>query len=158
MLPFIPAHPALPAALAADIAAQPGIEGVTVMGGEPFAQAEAVADLLRRVRAAGLSTMVFSGYTLAELRAGEPAWAALLAATDLLVDGRYDAAQRVTDRRWIGSANQQVHFLTERYGFLADRWPRRNTVELRLRGGEVTLNGFPIAGATRIGRKRGGEA
>src|SRR5688572_13495196 len=40
-----------------------GIEGVTLLGGEPFAHAEGAAELAERVQAAGLSVMIFSGYT-----------------------------------------------------------------------------------------------
>src|SRR5690606_38213583 len=106
-----------------------------LLGGEPFAQAEALADVARRVREqAGLSAMVFTGYTLEQLRAAQrPDWDALLGATDLLVDGLYVREQFETRRRWIGSANQRAHFLTDRYARLADDrdgWPREgNTIE-----------------------------
>jgi hypothetical protein len=46
-----------------------GIEGVSLLGGEPFEQPAAVAELCAGVRALGLSVMVFSGFTLAELKA-----------------------------------------------------------------------------------------
>src|SRR5262249_21516449 len=46
-----------------------GIEGVTLLGGEPLAHAAGAAALARGVRALGLSVMVFSGYTLDEARA-----------------------------------------------------------------------------------------
>ena len=48
-----------------------GIEGVTFTGGEPFLQARALARVAGRVRAAGLSVMVFTGHELDEL-GGEP--------------------------------------------------------------------------------------
>src|SRR5262245_1763329 len=51
------------------VAAMPqGIEGITLLGGEPTAHAISAARLARRVRDLGLSVMVFSGYTLDELR------------------------------------------------------------------------------------------
>ena len=101
-------------ALAATILATPGIEGVTFSGGEPFAQAGALAALAAQVRAAGLSVFVFTGYELAALTT--PSHRALLALTDVLVTGPYIAAARATGLTWRGSANQQVHFLTHRYG------------------------------------------
>ena len=79
------------------ILATPGIEGVTLLGGEPFAQAAAAAELCRHVRQRGLSTMVFSGYALGELD-NVPDAPALLAATDLLVDGRYEHERPDTTR------------------------------------------------------------
>jgi anaerobic ribonucleoside-triphosphate reductase activating protein len=134
------------AALAAEALATPGIEGVSLLGGEPFAQAAPLAELAQRVRAGGLSVMVYSGFTLAELRARhDAATDALLAATDLLVDGRYDREQPDTQRRWIGSRNQVLHFLSARYRSNDPRFTRANSVELRLRDGVLTINGWPAA-------------
>ena len=50
-------------------AAQDGVEGVTLLGGEPLAHAAGAAALARAVRERGLTVMVFSGYTLEEARA-----------------------------------------------------------------------------------------
>src|SRR5437660_3688563 len=89
-------------------AAERNIEGITLLGGEPLAHAVGAAALARRVRALGLTVMVFSGYTLAEARQmSDPAVAELLAHTDILVDGPYLRERPETRRRWIGSANQQ---------------------------------------------------
>src|SRR5215468_1081556 len=43
-----------------------GIEGITLLGGEPLAHAAAGAALAWQVRQRGLSVMIFSGYTLEE--------------------------------------------------------------------------------------------
>ncbi len=141
--------------IAAEVLETSGIEGVSFLGGEPFSQAEALARLARRCRAAGLSVMVFSGYTLGHLRAADrPGWSELLAVTDLLVDGPYLRERHSTARRWIGSDNQRVHFLTERYRELADDtggWDAGpNTLELRLAGTELTINGFPHPDVSRL--------
>ncbi|MDC0717868.1 4Fe-4S single cluster domain-containing protein [Nannocystis bainbridge] len=130
-----------------------GAEGVSLLGGEPFAQAEGLAPLAEGVRARGLSVMIFSGYTLAELQARGPAAARLLAATDLLVDGRFEAKARSQTRRFIGSDNQVLHFLSDRYAQDDPKFAGGNTVELRIRGGEITLNGWPLLGPrTRVTR------
>jgi anaerobic ribonucleoside-triphosphate reductase activating protein len=124
------------------------IEGLTLIGGEPFAHARDAAELAERVRQGELSVMIFSGYTLAELRGmSDEHVARLLAATDILVDGPYVREQPETRRRWIGSANQQVHFLTDRCRADDPRWLLPNTLELRLHDGELTVNGFPAAKA-----------
>src|SRR5262245_22503121 len=61
-------------------AAELGVEGITLLGGEPLAHADGAAALARAVHALGLSVMVFSGYTLAEARRlDDPAVADLLA-------------------------------------------------------------------------------
>lgn len=134
--------------LAQEILSTPDIEGLTVIGGEPFAQAEALASLAQKVRAGGLSVMVFSGYTFAQLSTSkDPNRARLLAEIDLLIDGPYVASKHVDDRRWVGSSNQRAHFLTERYAHMREEqegWdPTPNTTELRWRGGELIINGFP---------------
>ena len=109
--------------------------------------------------------MVFSGYTLAEAHAlAEPAVAELLDLTDILVDGPYLSGQPDTERRWIGSRNQRIHFLTNRYRADDPCWRHaRNTLEIRLADGAVTINGFPGvrrlvcgSGSGRGGRRREG--
>lgn len=120
------------------------IEGITLLGGEPIAQAEGAAELVRGASNLGLSVMIFSGYTLEELRAmSEPAVADLLVHTDLLVDGPYIREQPESRRRWIGSTNQRIHCLTDRYRADDPCWRQSNTLELRYHNGELTVNGFP---------------
>jgi anaerobic ribonucleoside-triphosphate reductase activating protein len=129
-------------ALAADV------EGVTFLGGEPFSQARALADVAEAVRKHGLSVMVFSGYALEELRGmSDVDVDRLLRATDLLVDGRYEAGLRTTSIRWIGSTNQVMHFLTPRYAPHDPRFRAPNHIELRTDGRRYTLNGWPARGA-----------
>ena len=88
--------------------------------------------------------MVYSGYRLEELRA-RPQAQRLLKAIDLLVDGRYEQSQPEKQRRWLGSSNQVMHFLTERYSPLDPRFSTSNTVELRLTKTGLTINGWPHA-------------
>ena len=105
---------AIPVAeLAAQLAATPGIEGLSLSGGEPLQQPAAAAALLDAARALGLSTLAFSGYTEAEIRA-LPGGPEVLARLDVLIDGRYVAGDRLaTGLR--GSANQRIRLLTARY-------------------------------------------
>src|SRR5437899_1012158 len=94
------------------------VEGITLMGGEPLAHAAGAALLARAVRERGLSVMVFSGFTLEEARQMlDPAVNELIGQTDILVDGPYVRELPDTERRWIGSTNQRIHFLTERYHY-----------------------------------------
>ncbi|HTL37908.1 MAG TPA: 4Fe-4S single cluster domain-containing protein [Kofleriaceae bacterium] len=90
-----------------------GSEGLSLSGGEPLQQAEAAAAVLDAARALGLSTLAFSGYTIDEIRA-LPHGPDVLARLDVLIDGRYVAAERfATGLR--GSANQRIQLLTGRY-------------------------------------------
>ena len=148
--------------LLAEILAIPEIEGVSFLGGEPTAQAAPVLDLARHVRAHGLSVMVFSGHTLAELRARhDPDIDALLAVTDLLVDGPYLREQPETRRRWIGSSNQVMHFLSDRYSPADPRFEQANTIEIRLDRTGLVVNGWPgaarLLGGNRVRRRQGGQ-
>lgn len=127
------------------ICAEPGLEGITLLGGEPFDQAESVAAIARYVRRRGMGVVTFSGFTKARLSSGEqPGWLELLAETDLLIDGAYEQVQHDLSRPWVGSTNQQYHFLTGRYGY-SDVSPgtHPNRVEMRIRrDGVVRLNGM----------------
>jgi anaerobic ribonucleoside-triphosphate reductase activating protein len=98
--------------------------------------------------------MVFSGFTLEEARAmADQAMAELLSWTDILVDGPYLREEPETQRRWIGSANQRIHFLSDRYRADDPRWQLPNTLEVRLRGLELTVNGFPARSAIGLWRR-----
>lgn len=93
------------------------LEGITISGGEPFMQAEPVAELSRRCQAIGLGVILFSGYRRAEIEqrsARDRAVAALLRSIDLLIDGRY--LHELNDSVGMrGSSNQTLHFLSDRY-------------------------------------------
>jgi anaerobic ribonucleoside-triphosphate reductase activating protein len=148
-------------AIAERLANATGVEGVSILGGEPFEQAAGVAELARRVRTRGLTVMVYSGYTLAELReqaARDAGVAALLGEIDLLVDGRYDRDRPEPPppigRRWLGSTNQVMHYLTAAYSADDPRMHAANTVEVHWRDGKLVVNGWPSGAAALLNRKR----
>lgn len=120
-----------------------GIEGITFLGGEPVEQAAAVAELARAVRAMGLSVVVFTGYTRGQLRQKrDPGVDHLLAQTDLLIDGPFVQEQFDISRPWVGSSNQQYHFLTDRYS-PKDLQNIRNRIEVRISSdGKALVNGM----------------
>jgi anaerobic ribonucleoside-triphosphate reductase activating protein len=135
-------------------AVEEGIEGITLLGGEPMAHAADAAPLARLVQARNLSIMIFTGFTLEELRdSSDPAVHELLAHTDILVDGPYRRELPENRRRWIGSANQRVFFLSSRYRADDPAWIRPNTLEIRLSGLELKINGFPARQATGVWRR-----
>lgn len=99
--------PAVVAALL-DPAGQPR-DGVTVSGGEPFAQPAGLLALLEMLKAHGLHTAVYSGFTLAALaRRPEPEVRAALRLTDLLIEGPFMAALAAGAGEWRGSRNQRL--------------------------------------------------
>ncbi len=136
--------------------ARHAVEGITLLGGEPMAHALGAARLAQQVQSWNQTVMVFSGYTLEEIGGmADPAVHELLAHTDILVDGQYVRELPETRRRWIGSANQRVHFLTDRYRADDPCWQRPNTLEIRLTGREVTINGFPASSAVGLWKRQG---
>lgn len=99
-------------ALVANILATPGQDGITFSGGEPFAQATALAEVARRVKAQGLNTMSFTGFTLEQLRGAQapPGSQALLAQLDILLDGPFvDGLKVQTPSSPVSSRNQRLH-------------------------------------------------
>ena len=122
--------------------------GVTLLGGEPFDQATALAGVAAGVRAAGRSVMTFTGYTVAEVRAGAAAgragFADLLAGTDLLVAGPYLRDQLDTVRPWVGSTNQEFLLLGDRFPHLLDQVATTpDRIEIRVDpSGAVAVNGW----------------
>jgi anaerobic ribonucleoside-triphosphate reductase activating protein len=129
-----------------------GIEGVTFLGGEPMIQARGLAEVAHAARRIGLSVMVFTGYRREELDAlNLPGTRDLVAATDLLVDGRFVESDPDSVRNWVGSANQRFHFLTDRYapGIEYDKAFGR-AIEIRVaRDLRIRMNGWP----TRVRRR-----
>lgn len=122
------------------------LEGVTFLGGEPFLQAQGLAEIARGAREIGLSVMTFTGYTLTEL--GElalPGTEQFLHHIDVLIDGPYLADQPETRRNWVGSANQGFHYLTPRYSPQIETMDGvERGIEWRIRAdGGMAVNGWP---------------
>lgn len=117
--------------LADRLASIEGIEGVTLSGGEPFAQPRALSLLLDevRLRRPELSAMSYSGYTLEALLQMGHDTRSLLGRLDILIDGQYDEA-RHAELRWRGSTNQRLHFLSDRYRGLSAQPDRSAGVEV----------------------------
>ena len=128
-----------------------GCDGITISGGEPFLQAEPLAALVREVRRVrDMGVIVYSGFTLSELRERSDS-APLLRLTDILIDGRYVKALD-DGSAYIGSSNQTLHYLTERYRASGEGYysaPRRRA-EIRFSADSVTLIGVPSANVLTV--------
>ena len=97
-----------PQALFEMIQSDPLCHGVTLSGGEPFAQAEALIPLVRSLKGAGYEVAAYSGYTFEQLMGGTPGQKALLGLIDVLIDGPFILAQRSLELNYRGSRNQRV--------------------------------------------------
>ncbi|MBU6151993.1 MAG: 4Fe-4S cluster-binding domain-containing protein [Chloroflexi bacterium] len=92
----------------------PNADGLTVSGGEPLQQPQALRALIHAwdLRT-GTGVIVLTGFTWTEITAS-PLLIAASKGADLLICGRYNQARHLgTGLR--GSANKEYHFLTNRY-------------------------------------------
>ena len=95
--------------LMGQILESPLLEGVTFSGGEPFSQAEILAQLGREIKKHGLSLWCYSGYTLESLLAmNKPSVNHLLEVADVLVDGPFVLEERDLELSFRGSRNQRL--------------------------------------------------
>jgi len=102
--------------LAAWIISQKDIEGITISGGEPMAQAGALAILVDVIRSdKDLGIMCYTGYGYEWLlKHGSAEQNLLLERIDLLIDGPYQERHH-ENLLWRGSSNQRLICLTGRY-------------------------------------------
>ncbi len=117
------------------------IEGISVLGGEPLDQPEALSELFEFIKSRGLSNMLFSGYTLAQIKRSENS--GILDLVDVLVDGPYVDSLREEKRRWVGSSNQKIYFLSERYNDSMPCFSKSNEIEFQWKNGQLSIYGFP---------------
>ena len=100
----------------ADRILRSGRTELTISGGEPFLQAKALAEMIRKVRqTVDLGVLIYTGYTIEELQAlGDTGHQELLKVCDLLMDGPYvESLNDGMNSR--GSSNQRAICLTDRY-------------------------------------------
>lgn len=84
-------------------------DGVTILGGEPFAQPRGLWKLVRALKTAGEHVCVYSGYTLETLRRRQDPYVALtLEFIDVLIDGAYVSRLGSSDLAYRGSTNQRI--------------------------------------------------
>lgn len=125
-----------------DQAVNAGVEGLTLIGGEPFDQPGAGAALAAAAQDRGLGVIAFSGYEYESLCGRDDSTDELLASIDLLVDGPYQFWNTEERRALVGSSNQRFIHLTERYkNYKPENTP--NKVDVRIRpDGSVEVAGF----------------
>ncbi len=118
------------------------INGLTLVGGEPFFQARPLAKVADHAREQGLNVITFSGYTYEYLTSenAPPGSADLLAATDVLIDGPFIKEKYSLARPMAGSDNQRFLFLTDRLSM--NDFPE-NCFEIRIgKDGTIRVNGM----------------
>ncbi len=84
-------------------------DGVTLLGGEPLDQPDAMAKLMRELKARGQHLVLYSGYTLEALaRRPESSVQEALCLADTLIDGPFVPRLSGGAGEWRGSRNQRL--------------------------------------------------
>ena len=90
---------------------QPYIQGLTLLGGEPFLATNLLIPLVKRIRAEFGQTKdiwCWTGYTWEELLLESDDKLELLEMVNILVDGRFDLSKKDLSLRFRGSSNQRI--------------------------------------------------
>ena len=100
-----------------DILSCKNIEGVTISGGEPFGQIDALFLLVKLLKEnPNFNIIIFTGFLLQELqKLNNKMIRFIIQNCDVLIDGKFEISSQVNDP-WRGSKNQTIHFLSLRYG------------------------------------------
>ncbi len=116
------------------------IEGVTILGGEPFDQYGELFELSKQIFENNLSLILYTGYEKDELITKNSK--EILKYTDILISGRYNENQRNLQLGLIGSANQSIDFFSDRY--CQNDLSKTNEVEITLtKFGKMEIYGYP---------------
>lgn len=83
-------------------------DGITLSGGEPFLQAEPLAEIAQFAHTLGMNVWTFTGFCYEELSGGKKEWRDLLKQIDILVDGPFILAKRSVELPFKGSTNQRT--------------------------------------------------
>lgn len=131
-----------------DIKLQPGIQGVTISGGEPFLQFSALEKLVLQIKSdMGYDIMLYSGYKLQELikQLGVKRAESFFRHIDIFIDGEY-MDERNHGELYRGSDNQNIYFFTDRYAAFRDqiRHAKNRDLEFTVGSdGQVAFTGIP---------------
>ena len=87
------------------------VRGITLSGGEPFAQSASLVEVAEAAKNKKLSVVTYTGYQfekLLEMGRQTPAILKLLELTDILVDGPFEQDRKDLELAFRGSANQRL--------------------------------------------------
>lgn len=131
--------------------AKSSCEGITISGGEPFLQSNALLNLIIKIKEQrDIGVIVYSGFTLDELEQDDE-MSLLLPNIDILIDGRY--IKELDDNRpYVGSSNQIIHYLSSRYTNIGKEYygANKRRAEIKLSGTQAILIGVPSRNVLNI--------
>lgn len=122
-------------------------EGVTITGGEPFDQPEALLELMdllrQRKETQSLSVLVYSGYSMGRLCTRH---APILERVDAVIAGPFVAGVE-SPHPWYGSGNQRLHVLNaDRQSDFVLPDERPPSLQIDAAGGQLWITGIPRRG------------
>lgn len=90
--------------------AQPYVQGLTLLGGEPFLNTNFLIPLIKRIRKELPKKDIWSwtGYTWEEMMEESEDKLEMLSLIDILVDGRFDITKKNLMLQFRGSSNQRI--------------------------------------------------
>ena len=114
-----------------------GIEGVTYSGGEPTLQ-QGLPQLTDAIHDLGLGVISFTGRCYDDVKD-------VLRGCDVVLDGEYIVKMRDTQRRLLGSTNQRILCLTDRYPDCEAWFTNKTTTSV-----EINIADFIVANGDAI--------
>ena len=122
-----------------DILNTKNIEGVTFLGGEPFEQFEALAEIAKSIKNKGLSVVCFTGKKFEEIK---EKYSKILPYIDILIDGEFIEEKLDFSRPWVGSTNQKYYFLSDRYDeSILEKYKNKAEINIK-KDGKIIINGM----------------
>ncbi len=82
--------------------------GITLSGGDPFFQPEAALEIAKFAHSIGLNVWAYTGFLYEALISGTKERRKLLENIDVLVDGKFEIANKSLDCKFRGSTNQRL--------------------------------------------------
>lgn len=82
-------------------------DGITLSGGDPFYQVDAVLEICKYAKDIGLNVWCYTGFVIEDLLRNEK-YVALLHYIDVLVDGEFELENRSLSLKFRGSTNQRI--------------------------------------------------
>lgn len=124
------------------------LDGVVLSGGEPFLWAAALSEMITCLDESvenRIGVMIYTGYSYDELKMlakKDDDVAALLARSDIIVDGSYIKSLD-NGETFRGSSNQRLIFLTDRYSEGDIVRDAKRSVTLEINCDETSMSGIP---------------
>ena len=109
------------------VARNNGCKGITLSGGDPFEQPQALLKLLKLLRRDFDDILVYTGFKLADIQSGSMGNDAKMCLDflDVLIDGKYVDELNFADCALRGSANQKLHFFNKGLASIYDEYMKR---------------------------------